>query len=269
MPDSVTLPIAGDPIAGHAIAGDPIAGATLAALAVIVFAAFTVESAIGFGATVVTVALASFIAPIEAILPSFVPINMILSGYLTLRYRRDVDRRLLFRRIVPLMGLGLPIGVMLFRHLGSSRLKLAFGVLVALLSIVELRRARTTAPGRAPGPLVGGALLVAAGVIHGAFVTGGPLAVYVTGRELADKARFRATLSALWLSLNGALIVSYYLDGKLGRGSLGVSAALVLPLFAGMALGEQLHRRVPEERFRTLVFALLLAAGLLLVARSI
>lgn len=248
----------------------PLPLPTLLALALVVTAAFTVETALGFGASVTTVALGSFFVPIETILPAFVPINVALSLYVAARYRRDVDQRLLLRRIVPFMGLGMPIGILLFRNLGGARLQLAFGVFVVLLSAVELWSSR--APGRASarplGPIVAGALLFTAGIIHGVFATGGPLTVYVTGRVLTDKARFRATLSALWLVLNLALVASYAAGGQLGGGATGISVMLIVPLAVGVLLGEQAHRRVPEEAFRKLVFAMLLGAGTLLAVRA-
>lgn len=247
----------------------PLPPATLAGLALVVLAAFTVETALGFGATVVAVALGSFLAPIDTVLPAFVPLNIALSLYVAVRYRRDTDLRLLLRRIVPLMGLGMPAGIVLFKSLGSSRLQLAFGVFVALLSIGELLRARDPDRARPPlRPIVSGALLLAAGVIHGVFATGGPLTVYVTGRELSDKARFRATLSTLWLVLNVALVVSYAAGHQLGAGTLAISAALIVPLALGMALGEWAHRRVPAATFHKLVFTLLLGAGALLAMRA-
>jgi uncharacterized membrane protein YfcA len=242
---------------------------TIAALAALVLVAFTVEAALGFGATVVTVALGAFLAPIDAVLPAFVPLNVVLSAYLVGRYRRDVDRRLLFRRVAPFMGLGLPFGLLLFRSLGSARLTLALGVFVVILAAVELLRRGGKAGGPPPGKLVGPLLLVAAGVIHGMFATGGPLAVYVVGRELRDKARFRATLSALWLALNVVLVATYAASGKLGGSTLLVSAALAPGLAGGLVVGEWAHRRVPEHVFERLVFALLLCAGALLSARSL
>lgn len=249
-----------------------LAPSALAALAAVVLAAFTVETALGFGATVVTVALGSFVAPIEVILPAFVPVNIALSLVLAVRNRRDIDRRILFRRIAPLMGLGLPAGMFLFHSLGSRRLRLAFGVFVALLSSIELARVARRREGeesaRGPGPVASTFLLFLAGVIHGVFVTGGPLVVYVTGRELSGKARFRATLSGLWLVLNIALVTSYVLSGRIDGGSLFTSLALIPPLLAGMALGERAHHRVPEESFRACVFVLLFCAGALLAARA-
>ena len=42
-------------------------------LALVVLAGFTVESALGFGATMVTVSLGSMLAPVDSILAAFVP----------------------------------------------------------------------------------------------------------------------------------------------------------------------------------------------------
>jgi uncharacterized membrane protein YfcA len=241
-------------------------------LGVVVLAAFAVETALGFGATVVAVALGAFVAPINAVLPPFVVLNVALSSYLVARYRREVDRRLLFARVVPWMGLGLPLGALAGRVLGAAGLRLAFGVFVVALSAVELRRGRAGAsaePAPPPSRIAGSALLVAAGVVHGAFATGGPLAVYVAGREIGDKARFRATLAALWLLLNAALLGLYAAEGRLGGASPALAAALAPALGAGILLGERIHRRVPVALFRTLVFVLLLGAGLLLAARAL
>lgn len=249
-------------------------------LHVVVFLAFTTESALGFGATVVTVALGSLLLPLETILPAFVPLNVALSTYLAVRYRRDVELRLLFTRIVPLMALGMPVGFVALRALGGARLTPIFGALVVVLAVVELvrlaRASRTTAgddvPAATPTPtprgeLVSGALLLLAGIVHGAFATGGPLAVYVTGKRLADKARFRATLSALWLLLNAALVITYAATGTLDRATLRTSATLAVSLAAGTIAGELLHHRVPDRAFRLAVFVVLLLAGLILVVR--
>lgn len=262
--ERLRLPPEPAPCDGRAV---PLPLPTIAALALVVLIAFTVETAIGFGATVVTVALGSFVTPIEALLPAYVPVNMLLSLYIAARYRRDVDRRLLFGRIAPLMGLGMPAGILLFRNLGSARLQLAFGVFVVTLAIVELLRPRE-APARPIAAPIAAALLIASGVIHGVFGTGGPLTVYVTGRSMADKARFRATLSTLWLVLNVFLVGSYVTGGQLRAGTPLVSAVLIPPLLLGMLLGERAHRRVPEEAFRRLVFVMLLGAGAMLALRA-
>jgi uncharacterized membrane protein YfcA len=238
------------------------------ALAAIVLLAFAVEAAAGFGATIVTVTLAAQFLPIERVLAALVPVNLGLSTYIVARHRRAVDARLLGRRILPWMGAGVGVGLALFqlRHLGF--LRLAFAVFVVLLAAVELWRARRAAPAT-PLPAAGwAATLLGAGVIHGLFACGGPLAVYAIGREVADKSRFRATLSALWLIFSAVLVTGYLVGGSLGASTLRDSALLVPSLALGIVAGEWIHHRVSEERFRSGVHLLLLGAGLALLVRA-
>lgn len=239
-------------------------------LMVVVFVAFVVEASIGFGSTVVTVALGALFVPVETILPAFVPLNLLMSIYLSRRYRRFIVWPLVLRRIIPMMLLGMPLGMLAFRRLGSGSLVFAFGAFVVALSVLELVRAHGAgAAARPPLPrTLGGVLLVVAGVIHGAFATGGPLVVYVMGREVREKAAFRATLSLLWLVLNTVLLIGFLWSGKLDAATGLTTAWLLIPLGVGLVVGERLHHRIPEARFRTAMFSLLTVAGVVLMFRS-
>ncbi len=241
-----------------------------AAFAAIVFLAFAVETVAGFGATVVTVTLAAFLMPIEAILAVFVPVNVVLSTYVVLRHRRGVDARLLARRVVPYMALGVAAGMILVRLRGAGWLQPAFAAFVVILAVLELARMRRPQDDARPLPsALAGTALAGAGVIHGLFACGGPLVVWVVGREVADKYRFRSTLSALWLTLNVFLVGAWIADGAITRASLVGSAILLAPLGLGILVGERVHAWLPERRFRAAVFLLLLVAGLALLVRTL
>ncbi len=243
----------------------------LAELMLVVLAAFTVEASLGFGATLVTVALGSLIYPIDTLLPAFVPLNLVLSGYIASRYRRDIDVSALGRRIAPAMLAGMPVGILAFRALPEGLLKRALAAFVLVLAAIEIwRLARETREAARPLPRAAAlGLLALGGVVHGAFGTGGPLAVYVAGRDLGDdKARFRSTLSTLWLVLNSVLLVTYAAMGRVDGASARMTLALAPPLALGLALGEALHARVPMKTFKVLVFTLLAVAGVVLLVRG-
>lgn len=239
----------------------------LLALAPLVAFAFVVEATLGAGATLITVGLGATFLPIDQLLAIFLPLNVLLSLAIVAKDRRSIARGLLFGRIIPLMIAGLPLGIWVFRTLDGDTLKLVFGASIALLSVLELVRSRETARVIAPG--ASHALLVAAGAMHGAFATGGPLVVYVLGRTVRDKASFRATLCTVWLVLNLILLGSYAARGTLSVPTLLSSASLLPALAVGLWLGDRIHRRAPLELFRRLVFTLILAAGLLSVAQAV
>lgn len=242
---------------------------TTIALVLIVLLAFAVEAAAGFGSTVVTVTLAAQLMPVDAVLARFVPVNVLLSLYLVARYRRAVDLRLLARRVLPWMGAGMAAGLAIAHFASPGWIKFAFALFVVTLSALELRALRRGASAARLGAATAGSALLGAGVVHGMFACGGPLVVWVVGREVDDKATFRATLSALWLVLNLVLVVGYVLGDQLDGGTLKESAFLVVPLVAGVFVGERVHDRLSPARFRASVFLLLLIAASVLLFRSV
>ncbi len=248
---------------------------SLLLLAIVVLAAFSVEAVVGFGSTVIAVTFGAQILPIDALLPAFVPLNLALSLVIVARNARSVDARLLVRRVLPAVGVGLAIGLGAFRLLrvgDTAALELvlaAFVVSLAVIELARLARPAAAATGRPIAPIAAAALLALGGVAHGLFGSGGPMVVYVASRELEGKARFRATLSALWLVLNVTLVVNYASLGLIGRASAGRSLALAPSLLLAIPIGEWLHHRLPEARFRPVVYAVLLVGGLALGARHV
>jgi uncharacterized membrane protein YfcA len=243
----------------------------LALLAVIVFFSFGIEAAMGFGCTVLAVTFAAHLFPLEQLLPVLVGLNLVVSVTIVVRHREAIEWRVLLRRIFPLMALGMPLGMAAFHLASGPLLKLGFGLFVVLLASVELQRllrhrAEGTALARPLGLWLGAAVLLGAGLTHGLYASGGPLAVYFSSRELRDKSSFRSTLSTLWLALNAILMVGYVVQGAVGRESLVSFALMLAPVVAGIFAGEWLHGRINERTFRLLVFVLLLAGGIVLVA---
>lgn len=240
------------------------------ALSLLVLVSFFVEAAAGFGSMVVALTVGAQFMPVDALLGVLVPVNLVLSVYLVLRGRAHVDWRFLGRRVVPLMAMGLVVGTLLTRLVDAAVAKPAFGVFVVVVAAWQLKQALGAGASLRPLPeaaRVSG--LVGAGVIHGVFATGGPLAVFVSARELPDKHAFRATLSALWVVMNALVMPRLVRDGVVTGTTLTTSALLLVPLGLGIVLGERAHAALDERRFRVVVAALLLVAGLGLLGGSL
>jgi len=232
------------------------------ALAAIVTAAFAVEAATGFGATVLAVTLGVHLYALGVLLPVIVPLGLVLSCANAWRLRRFTDRRLLARRILPLMGVGLAIGLAIFEHASGEALQRAYGVFVVGVAASELWRMRHAGPPRPLPALAARGAIFGAGVIHGIFSSGGPLLVYALGRLGIEKATFRATLSTVWVVLGATLTAAYAWNGRVGRETLVATGALVPVLGAALLAGDWAHHRLDEARFRVVVYALLVVAGL-------
>jgi uncharacterized membrane protein YfcA len=244
--------------------------ATTAALLLVVAFAFTVETTLGFGATVIAVAIGSLLVPTETILHSFVPVNVVLSAVLVARGRDAVALRLLLRSVVPFVIVGVPLGLFAASVVAERPLKLCLGVATLSLATLQLWPRPVAGPPRELSPWLAKPLLFAGGILHGAFGSGGPMIVYVLGRTLgAEKAVFRATLSVLWLILNSALLFSFTHAGHIGADSLRLSAAFGGAMLLGLLVGQRVHDRVDAKRFQVIIFAMLAAVGAVLVLKNV
>lgn len=238
-----------------------------AVFAAIVLLAFAVQTALGFGSMVIAVALGAFVMPIPEIVATLVPIILLNVLYLSLRHLRHVDWRVLLRRILPLMLLGMPIGFAALRVAEERVLKMVFGAFVCLLAGLELwaqrRRVAATQPLSTPKVI---SLLLGAGAFHGMYAAGGPMVVYVAGRDLPQKSTFRATLAVLWVALDALLLVGFAIDGTYDSAQLAKVGLLLAPLGLGMLVGEWLHSRLDDDLFVRLVYIGLLLSGIMLIA---
>lgn len=228
-----------------------------------IFVAYTLEAITGFGSVVVALSLSAQLVPIASVVPVLIPLSVCVSGYLMWNNRRSIDRTLLLKTILPGMALGTLVGYAIRPFIDEVFSKQLFGVLIFWFAARELWRLRhARVVNRHPRWLTK-LLTAAAGVTHGMFASGGPLLVYsLSGVEL-DKGRFRATLAAVWTTLNTMLCLVLLLDGRLLPAMPKVAAYLPM-LVIGVWAGDRIHHRVREEHFRIAIYVLLLVTGALL-----
>lgn len=226
--------------------------------------AFTLEAITGFGSIVIALSLGALVLPIDQLVVVLVPLSVCLSSVMAWRNRAHMDRSLLWRVVLPGMLAGTLLGYLGKPWLNPQLSRQLFGVLVLWFSARELWRLRNEQAVR-PRPMwLTRILTVASGVTHGLFASGGPLLVYALAGTTMDKARFRATLATVWLTLNATLTLAFFVDGRLGVALPKVAMFLPL-LIVGVWLGEAMHHRVKEQHFRVAIYALLLVTGALLI----
>ena len=223
----------------------------------------TVQTAIGFGAILIAVTFGAHLMPLEQLLPLAVPISLTQSFLVAARHRRHVAASMMIRRILPLVGAGLLVGVL---GVGTGRaawLRPALGALVLGLAALSWSDDEARPAG---SPLAARAALVAAGFIQGLLATGGPLLVWGLAREGLDRNVLRATLSAIWVCLNTVIVAAMVADGRIDGAAAARIGFLLLPAGVGLLLGEAIHGRLDERTFRKGVWTMLgLAAIPLLI----
>lgn len=229
--------------------------------------AYTIEAVTGFGSLVIALSLAALVLPLPEVMPVLVPLSVLMSGFLAWRNHRHIDWGLLLRMILPLMLSGTLVGYLIHTGLDDQLLKLLFGLLIVWFAGRELWRLVRGVVVQAHPAWLSRALTFAAGITHGLFASGGPLLVYAMAGTHLDKSRLRATMLSVWFTLNASLSMLFLFQGSLVP-ALPRTLTYVPLLIIGIMLGEWLHHRVDETRFRQIVYTLLTLTGALLVIHA-
>lgn len=244
---------------------------TLLAFCLVVSAAYAIQTVAGFGSMLFCVTVGAQLLSVQEMLTLAVPVSILQSLYIIVRDHRHVRWRLLLKRVLPLLALGMALPLTFFDGTEADALRPVFGLMVLGLAVRELwlvRRPAETRPARPPlGPLPFAATTAGAGFVHAIFATGGPLLVYALGRLELNKATFRATLAVVWMLLNVALVMKFAYADQYGPRQLAALPWVVLGLPLGIVVGEIIHQRVDELRFRTLAWGLLALAAVPLIFR--
>lgn len=163
-------------------------------------------------------------------------------------------------KIVVVMALGI-FGAVFIKGLFVGKEHLLYkllGLLVIGLSVqgfyklVHKPDAKTEPPAEEQGSKgnVGTyALLVLAGIIHGLFVSGGPLLTGYMTKRIKDKTVFRATISTVWVFLNTLVFLEDVQAGLWVPSTVKMLAISVPFLLAGMFIGGKLDdaRKIDKQ----------------------
>ena len=258
----------------------------------VVFVSHTVESVTGFGCTVLAFPFVIFLMDdLEQAKIILSILAWVLAAYFVVtQFKRIYWKQ--FGIIILFAGLGMPIGMLIFKSLDATMLKKLLGVFIIISAAIQLyksfvrtnagkttratakalawiatrRITRTTVKiARNTFRFFGYIFLFAGGIVHGAFAVGGPLVVLYSATKIPDKGQFRATMCLLWTTLNTILMFQFMFERKLNI-EVGRNLLILLPfLIAGIIAGEAIHNKVNEVLFKKIVFASLLLVGVVMV----
>jgi uncharacterized membrane protein YfcA len=221
---------------------------TTIALAAITLVAATVNGALGYGFSSITVPVALFFLTNRVLNPALVPIEVVLNAYVLWVNRGSIQH--VWRRTVPIVIALLPgvvVGTMLVSQVNSDWLK--FITYVTLLPLILLQAAGFRRPirsERSAGLAFGGAL----GVLYSVTtISGPPLAVALSNQGLA-KQEFRAALGIIRLAESSMTAVAYAYAGLYSLGSMRLIPVILPSLAIGVPIGTQLIRHIRPETFR-------------------
>lgn len=224
------------------------------------FAAGLAKGVVGLGFPTITVAvLAAPIGLTAAIAVTVVPaiVTNVAQALTGGRLRP------LLSRLWPLLAFAVPgglVGTAVLAEADAAVLTRTLGVLLALYAAIGLFALPVPRPGRrhrliaAPVGFTAG---LVAGMV-GSFTL--PAVAYLQALRLPRDELVQA-LGLVFLTLSLTLAAGLGRTALLTPSWLALSVLAVPPSLAGMALGRRLRRRLPEARFRRLLFVALFVLG--------
>jgi uncharacterized membrane protein YfcA len=238
---------------------------TLVLCAAVVFAAYVLRGATGFGAGVVAIPLLALVMPLTVVIPVITTLGIVASLGQSVQEFRHVDWRALRGLALP-SAVGMAIGLWLFASLDQTLLVKAFAAFIIVYGGWGLLPRRPV--WRLPAPV----LAVAAGGSGGLVATlfggmAGPFyAIYLRALAL-DKRRFRASMSSVLLCLGLVRAGGYGSLGFFDRRAIAALALFAPIMVLAMFLGDRWHARLDQAKFERIVALLLAGSGAALLLK--
>lgn len=175
---------------------------------------------------------------------------------ISVQNRRDINYRVLAKMAAGMIA-GMGIGIWLFDRLSLQLLLNVYAVLIILIALKKMFWKKEIAlPGW--GMVL---VLIAAGIIHGMFLSGGALLVIYAVYVLKEKAEFRATIAAVWVLLNSLLIVMSYHASSYNAVTVKAILISMIPLALSVKIGNILYKKINQQQFLKVTYVLLLISG--------
>ncbi len=215
----------------------------------------------GFGPTVLAMPFMLLLRDIYFVRPLLTIFGLCVTSTVLIRSYKHVNVKVALL-ILLVAGGGLPIGMLVYSFLPQNILLLSVGIFTLFISIRGIIEEffpikKIILPNWALY-----IILILAGIIHGAFTTGGPLLVIYTSQRLRDKSEFRATQVTVWVVFNTILSLQLFLFNP--AASPGQDWAsyrqylMLLPfLVAAIVLGSIVEKKVSLRTFRKLIYLML------------
>ena len=227
---------------------------------------FTLRGSLGFGGALGLPLLALAI-PVKVIAPAWSLVGIVSSIAIAGHGRRHVDWRE-FLNLLPGCAIGILAGLFVFKALDTVLLARALGAFIIVYAAyswwLSMRPAGTKPPikRRVLRP-VSSVLSGIVGTVFGSMATIF-FAIYMDAGKMGKDA-FRATMSAMILTISIARTAGYAAVGELTLDSVILCAASMPAMGLGLLVGERIHTGLSPIAFQRLVCILLALCGVALL----
>ena len=203
---------------------------------IIIFLTNVIQGITGFAGTILAMPPSLILVGYDVAKPILNVLGILAGVYVFVTQWKHVDWKQL-KKVVIVMAIGIFGGFFLKNALAGydAVLYKFLGIFVIFLAIhgfysIYGQRQRDTKEKSSWKSML---LLIGAGIVHGMFVSGGPLLIGYLSNEIKEKTSFRATISTVWIILNSMILVQDICAGMWNAGLVMTQCISIPFLIAG------------------------------------
>lgn len=233
-----------------------------------VMCTYFIEGIVGFGSTILAIPIVTIFTPFRVSVPVMTNMGVAAPAFMVIRDHRYICRRE-FIKIFRVMILGLPIGMLSFSLLPERLLKVLLGILMAAVAIKNIYTHFSANSSSEPHistrrKYLYYIMVFFGGIVQGAFSCGGPFVVIYASKFILDKTEFRATLQALWLSMNIMVLIKNIALGFINTQVITITVMSIPLIYLSLFLSNMVHKKIGGRQFSLFVNLVLLLSGVLM-----
>jgi uncharacterized membrane protein YfcA len=234
---------------------------------IIVFSAFIIKGATGFGENLIMIPFLLLFWDVKFVLAVTLTLVLIADFYLIYKFHEHINWKLTSYLFVPAIA-GIVVGTYLLSVLDSMVIKKVFALFVIAFALKSLLTSsgekNKTKKIKPVAAITAGA---SGGLTSGLLGAGGPpLIMYTTHLQL-KKAVFRATLVMTFFLFDLVRVVTYFFSNILSVNTLKVGFTLAPGIILGSFIGMKVHDKLSEQYFRKIVLVVLMFVGVVLLLK--
>lgn len=229
---------------------------------IIILAGSCVQSALGFGTTMITMGFLPLLMPYSKAMGLSILMVSISTVCISVRYRDSIRWKIMLPFLIP-TAIICGIVNLLSAKVNSDMMYLMLGVMfvaVALFFFFFSSRIHVQ-----PTPVSGGILGVICGICYGLFASGGPTAALYLLPATDSKKEYLATIQAFLCVNNLVILIISIALGRLDVADLPMVGSGLIGMTAGTLLGLVIHDRIPADKFGKVIYAFVGFGGLWII----
>lgn len=231
---------------------------------VVIFLANIIQGITGFAGTVLAMPFSINLVGYQVAKPVLNVLGLLSGIYVFVGNWKNVKWRELLKIVLIMTG-GIIVGIIIKGAFEGKEQLLykGLGIFIILMATSGLAKMKKPAESQRDTTI----LLPIAGIVHGIFVSGGPLLISYLTTKIKDKLTFRATISTVWIFLNSMILIDDIRNGYWTMSLLKTQLIAIPFLFGGMFIGGCLVKRMSQEKFMKLTYILLVISGMSLLVK--